>query len=141
MLVLATALVLAGCTGAPGPDRRPSPAKVAPSGQAAAIEGRWTSESAGVDERPWIDLHPDGTLTGYDGCNGFSGLTWAADGDQVVVEGDALRSLRGCSGIDQRPADVASLRPDAGTLVAVAADGLTVGVLRTGEAAPKAPTG
>ncbi|MCR4513432.1 META domain-containing protein [Aeromicrobium sp. 50.2.37] len=141
VLVLATALVLAGCAGAPGPGRRLPPATVAPSERAAAIEGRWTSESAGVDERPWIELQPDGTLTGYDGCNGFSGLAWAADGDRVVVEGEALRSLRGCSGIDQRLADVVSLRPEAGTLVAVAADGSTVGVLRSSEAVPQVPTG
>ena len=48
--------------------------------------------------QPSLELHPDGSFTGSDGCNRIGG-SWRLDGDQVVFS-DVFTTLMACEDID-----------------------------------------
>ncbi|MGW9630062.1 META domain-containing protein [Agromyces sp. NPDC055520] len=65
---------------------------------AALFVGTWGIEATGTGE-PFITIAADGTASGNDGCNGFSGTTWTLDGDTITFAGGAT-TLMACEGVD-----------------------------------------
>lgn len=84
LALTACALLLTACSQ-PGAGKKPT---VDPSGS-------WGSHAP---RQPWLDLDPDGTVMGNDGCNQLRG-SWQNLGD--TVEFSAMSSTRMyCEGVD-----------------------------------------
>lgn len=75
LLFTCTALLIAGCgTDAPSPTTD----QPGPTGLPQELTGTWEDDrSAGVQ------FQSDGDVTGYDGCNDFTG-TWTSSGDHAI---------------------------------------------------------
>ncbi len=74
------------------------------------LVGRWVSpekDARGSGEEPYIELDPDGSWHGSDGCNDGMGR-WAASPESTVVVTQALHTLVACPGPgpDATPDDV-----------------------------------
>lgn len=88
----ACALALAACAGAP---RAPAPAPVVGASPAAAkglVGTRWigiVANDADPHARPRLEFVRAGRLSGYTGCNVFSGA-WKMEGEDVRVAGIAM---------------------------------------------------
>ncbi len=118
-IALAVAAVLTGCStpqsgpSAPAPtasvSASPSPA---PTGAAASPVGSWGENVAG---KPNAVFNSDGTVTGSDGCNHFSG-TWTDSGGTIEV-GALVSTLMACSDMDTWLAMMTSVVVDGDTLV------------------------
>ncbi|MCW4466522.1 META domain-containing protein [Glutamicibacter sp. MNS18] len=65
-----------------------------PSGD-VALPGIWGSQDEG---QPWLELSPDGTASGSDGCNRLMG-EWTADGSEVTLAPVATTRMY-CEGVD-----------------------------------------
>lgn len=85
----------------------PLPAGVRAASRATAA-GRWTLPEAtsGTSERsttggkpPFLFVAPDGTWTGWDGCNGASGRWLVGDGGRLLTTSGSS-TLIGCEGVD-----------------------------------------
>ncbi|PVW03506.1 hypothetical protein DEA06_13400 [Microbacterium sp. Gd 4-13] len=59
-------------------------------------EGLWGVQRAGT---PHLVISTDGTLSGSDGCNAFSG-TWTLNSDGVAIFRDVVVSTEVCDGVD-----------------------------------------
>lgn len=80
---------------------------------------RWVFTESSAPVVPHIEFADDGTFTGFDGCNDFSG-TWALDGSEVVIA-DIAGEGEACAE-QERPTGRATLAPDGELRFA---DGLT----------------
>ena len=137
-----------GATLTPGPDLAPSLA-APPTADAAAraafaepvplptslrpatpttTAGRWElgEPSSGrlTGKPPFLAISPDGSWTGWDGCNGASGRWLVGAGGRLLVTAGP-RTLIGCEGVDLPAlwATTARVGTDAGRLVLVDAGG------------------
>ena len=95
-------LVLAACADAPGSPVRADSATTAPASPAPArgIAGtRWVgivADGADHHTRPRLEFVREGRLSGYTGCNMFSGA-WKMEGEEVRV-GALVMTKRMCLG-------------------------------------------
>jgi heat shock protein HslJ len=118
-IALAAAAVLGGCsTAEPGPSSPTPTASVsaspspAPTGSAASPVGSWGEDGAG---KPNAIFNSDGTVSGSDGCNHFSGTWTTADG--TIEVGALVSTLMACSDMDTWLAMMTSVKVDGDTLV------------------------
>lgn len=97
------------------------------------VAGRWVPE----DEpgQAHLTLDADGTLTGHDGCNQFTGQTWTLDASDVPVvrcHGERIQTLKACIDVDTWLAGAESFVVDGDVLRARSADGGELGTLVRG---------
>jgi heat shock protein HslJ len=117
-IALAAVAVLGGCsTAQPGPSPTATASvsatpSTAPTGSASSPVGSWGEAGAG---KPNAIFNTDGTVTGSDGCNHFSG-TWT-DSDGTIEVGALVSTLMACSDVDSWLAMMTSVIVDGDTLV------------------------
>lgn len=112
----ACAVVLSALTGC---------GQAAGSGGDADVTGTWTSEADGVTSS--LEFADDGSVTGSDGCNTFSGDV-EVDGDTVTF-GPLMSTLKGCPGMDTWLSGVDSAVVDGDTMTVMGSDGEEIGTL------------
>ncbi len=127
--------VLAACSG-PSPNPRPTPKPTATprAVTTADVTGLWSAGRSSSRLPVQVELRADGTVTGSDGCNSFSGRRWSLDGNRLLLRGTQVTSLVGCSTVPgEWLAEAASFRVEDGRLVALDRGGEQLGSLsRTG---------
>lgn len=90
------ALLVSACSSAPQQERQDAPQSTALSGQ--IVEQRWNLLLVGTDERvslpdtPFFQIGRDGSVSGSDGCNRFTGSVEL--GDNQRIEFSQLASTR-----------------------------------------------
>lgn len=88
-------------------DPAPLPAALQPASP-ATLGGRWTlaapasrtpARPTAGGKPPFLSVAPDGTWTGWDGCNGSSGRWLLGDGGRLLTT-SGPHTLIGCEGVD-----------------------------------------
>ena len=107
LLIMALALVLAGCSYQ-GPKSGPGTGTTLANTywKLLSIDGTAVTTTEGGREAHLI-LRPDFRVTGFGGCNAFSG-TWQKDGDQLSV-GPLMGTLMSCENIETESELLANL--------------------------------
>lgn len=91
-------LLLSACSSAPGPGVAPEPESGGDSLSGPVIEQRWNLLLVGTNERlsmpdtPFFEISRDGSVSGHDGCNRFTGE--ATLGDNQRIEFSELSTTR-----------------------------------------------
>lgn len=91
----ATGIAIAGAAAVAGLVVLGVVGKWGPSSAETGIAGYWVSAEK-FETTPFLDILPDGTFTGSDGCNGTQG-TWSLSGDRLTVEAGPS-TLMACEG-------------------------------------------
>ena len=101
------------------------------------VAGRWVPE--GETGQAHLTLQADGTLTGHDGCNQFTGQRWLLDaeggpegGGVVRCHGERIQTLKACIDVDTWLASAETFPLDGDALVALSSDGSVLGRLVRG---------
>ena len=81
----------------------------------------------GDPEVAYLELGPDGALSGSDGCNRLSG-SWEADGDAVTFVGVAV-TLRACVDVDDWLSRLDTAEVDRDSMTVFNPDGEQIGIL------------
>jgi heat shock protein HslJ len=126
-IVLAVAVTvtaaLAGCSSVQPAPSSPTPSatptasvsagpSTTPTGSPSSPIGSWGEDGAG---KPNADFNSDGTVSGSDGCNHFSG-TWTDSAGTIEV-GALVSTLMACSNMDTWLAMMTSVKVQGDTLV------------------------
>lgn len=100
-MIASAALLLSACSSAPGPS---TSTPQGPSGSAlsgAIVEQRWNLLLIGTDERlsmretPFFQIARDGSVSGHDGCNRFTGQVTLGE-NQRIEFGDLATTRMAC---------------------------------------------
>ncbi|MCL7929402.1 META domain-containing protein [Halomonas llamarensis] len=98
-------LLLSACSSAPGPGSATDPEPVGGSLSGPVIEQRWnfllngTNEKLDFDQTPYFRIASDGSVSGYDGCNRFTGQVELGANQRIAF--NQLASTRmACPGME-----------------------------------------
>ena len=101
------------------------------------VAGRWVPESE--PGQAHLTLQADGTLTGHDGCNQFTGQTWFLDAEGgpdaegvVHCHGERIQTLKACLDVDTWLSEAATFVVAGDVLLALGADDSLLGSLVRG---------
>ncbi|MBR9906197.1 MAG: META domain-containing protein [Gammaproteobacteria bacterium] len=88
-LLASAALLLSACSSAPGPSSVPQDGPSGSSLSGAIVDQRWNLLLVGTDERlsmpeaAFFQISPDGSVTGHDGCNRFTGEVTLGENQRI----------------------------------------------------------
>ena len=88
-LLVSAALLLSACSSSPGPSTVPQPEQSGSSHSGAIVDQRWNLLLVGTDERismpetPFFSIANNGKVSGYDGCNRFSGEVTLGENQRI----------------------------------------------------------
>jgi heat shock protein HslJ len=109
-VLVAAALLLAGCAGTPS---------------GAAVVGVWGSTASG---QPNLNIESDGTFSGTDGCNRLSGQG-QIDGNEITF-GTIASTMMACDGVDEWLSKAATGNVSGDTMTVLDDGGSTIGTLK-----------
>ena len=88
-LLVSTALLVSACSSAPGPSTASPSGPSSSSLSGAIVDQRWNLLLVGTDERismpetPFFSIANSGKVSGYDGCNRFSGEVTLGENQRI----------------------------------------------------------
>ncbi|CEP37718.1 MULTISPECIES: META domain-containing protein [unclassified Halomonas] len=88
-LLASAALLLSACSSAPGPSSVPQDGPSGSSLSGAIVDQRWNLLLVGTDERlsmpeaAFFQISPNGSVTGHDGCNRFTGEVTLGENQRI----------------------------------------------------------
>ncbi|MBT2773466.1 META domain-containing protein [Halomonas sp. ISL-60] len=100
-LLASAALLLSACSSAPGPSTAPQSGPSDASLSGAIVDQRWNLLLVGTDERlsmpetPFFQISRDGSVSGHDGCNRFTGQVTLGE-NQRIEFGDLATTRMAC---------------------------------------------
>ncbi|MGO2390710.1 MULTISPECIES: META domain-containing protein [Halomonadaceae] len=89
-LLASAALLLSACSSTPGPSSATGGQMSGSSLSGPIVEQRWNLLLVGTDERlsmsetPYFQIAKDGKVSGYDGCNRFTGEVTLGDSQRIA---------------------------------------------------------
>ncbi|WP_447894365.1 META domain-containing protein [Vreelandella sp. GE22] len=104
-LALGTALLLGGCASSPPPQTQKPVSQGGGELSGAIVGPRWNLLLMGTDERlslpqtAFFQIHPDGRISGNDGCNDFKGGVSLGESQRIEV-GDLSTTRMGCDELE-----------------------------------------
>lgn len=87
--LLVSALLLSACSSTPGPSSASQQGSSDSSLSGAIVEQRWNLLLMGTDERlsmpetPFFQISGDGSVSGHDGCNRFTGSVTLGENQRI----------------------------------------------------------
>lgn len=109
----ASLLVLAACSSTPQAPADKEDDDGANEQPSAVVDKRWnflllgTDERLGFDDRPYFEISSDSRVSGYDGCNRFSGAVELGDNQRIEFK-QMVSTRMACPNMDdaQRVTDM-----------------------------------